>query len=392
MLQKFFTFSVFFLSGAALLFSEEPPLRPTSLPLSSVGKSPYVVRVGLAHDKTQISVAAVNTFRLKGPDGSVLKSGVGGFEARVLAMPTGIQVGSETFSIDSLDVEVERGSVQIGKKSYRGMVRIFKKNGLHLTAVNHIDLETYLKGVLPLEVSASWPIEALKAHAVASRTFALFKSVEKRNEDFDLFDSVKAQVYGGSSFHKEETDRAVDETRSEVLICQGGLFPAFFHANSGGQTTTVESVWKNLAPHPALQSVQDPYSLGVKHDRWVLELPLLSIERVMHKQGYPAQNLKNISFLGQDESGRIQTVVLEYRLSTLKLSAPDFREFLGYNHFKSLKVAIQVKNGTAIFKGFGWGHGIGLSQWGAKAMAESGKTFQEILQFYFPGSELRIIS
>ena len=118
-------------------------------------------------------------------------------------------------------------------------------------------------------------------------------------------------------------------------------------------------------------------------------MKLKEIEAVMRKKGYPAKNLKNIRLHNRDASGRATQVTLEYKRSKVTISGDDFRLYLGYNRLRSLKAQVEVKDGRAYFHGFGWGHGIGFCQWGAKRQAEFGKPYREILEYYFPGSELK---
>ena len=118
-------------------------------------------------------------------------------------------------------------------------------------------------------------------------------------------------------------------------------------------------------------------------------MPLQKIEEIMHEKGYPAKNLLNIQFTKRDLSGRATRIILKYKRSTLVLRADDFRSWIGYDQLKSLKATVDVKNNLAYFVGYGWGHGVGFCQWGSKAQAEAGKSYKEILAFYFPGSEIK---
>ena len=177
--------------------------------------------------------------------------------------------------------------------------------------VKEINIEGYLMGVLAHEIYADWPLPTLMAQAVASRTYALFKSIERRKEDFALHDTVKSQVYGGAAVQNSLSDEAVEATRGEVLSFNGNIFPAFFHASCGGQTAQADLIWP-VEPHPVLQGVSDPFCKGTPHDEWSLKLPLREVELAMQNHGFPAQNLKEIELLGRDASGRIREVKLTY--------------------------------------------------------------------------------
>ncbi|MBI4367937.1 MAG: hypothetical protein HY588_00935 [Candidatus Omnitrophica bacterium] len=120
-------------------------------------------------------------------------------------------------------------------------------------------------------------------------------------------------------------------------------------------------------------------------------MPLSDIEKIMQKNGYPAKNLKRVSFTAYDPTGRALKVSLEYARSKVLISAGDFRLFLGPDRLRSLKAGAEIKGDHVHFHGLGWGHGVGFCQWGAKGQAEAGRNYREIIQHYFPGSELKKI-
>jgi len=364
----------------------EKPLLSTSLPIPS--EIPHSIKVALMVDVPSVSIYIEGPYMVKISEtaASVFESKP--LQATVLADEQGIKMNDQLYPTDRMTLTVPSGSIQVGRKRYARQIQIIKKSGNKLLVVNQIDLEEYLKGVLPLEVHPDWSAEFLKAHAVISRTFALFKTLEKKDLDYALVDTAQSQVYGGSLFHKESTDHAVDLTRGEVLTSDGKLFPSYFHAACGGRTAQADQIWP-VEPNPVLKGVVCNFCKGTKYWRWSLKMPLQKIEEIMHEKDYPAKNLSNIQFTARDRSGRATRVILKYKLSIVVIRADDFRAWIGYDLFKSLKAGVTVENGLASFVGYGWGHGIGFCQWGAKAQAEAGKNYREILSFYFPGSELK---
>ena len=386
-----FFFALHFLFPSSRTFSDESAvLLPTSLPLPA-NHIPEAVEVALAVNAPQVSVSAEGVFELLNRNGSdTFLRGSGLHEADVVPKEEGIAVNGKIYPTDQLVLRVSHGLIQVGKRQYRDQIRIVKNSDQSLTVVNRVDLEAYLKGVLPLEVHPRWPAEALKAHAVISRTFALFKSIEKQNQEFSVRDTVDSQVYGGALFHHEATDHAIDATRGEILTFQGNIFPAYFHANCGGRTTKPERIWP-VHPNEVFKSISCPFCKDTKHWKWSFEMPLSEIEAVMQKKGYPAKNLKRVSFSGRDDSGRISQVTLDYKRSSVTISGVDFRAYLGHDKLKSLKAWVKVKKNSVHFRGFGWGHGIGFCQWGAKGQAEAGASYRGILKFYFPDAEIKRI-
>ncbi len=384
---KWFLIPVFLFFISNPVFSKET-LLPTSILIPS--EVPHSVKIALLRDVSSVSIKTEGSSILKFSQvkGPILIANP--IKATMRADDGGIRFNGHLYSTDRITISLSKGSIQVGSRKYGKQVQILRKAGRKLTVINEIDLEEYLKGVLPLEVHMDWPIESLKAQAVVSRTFALFKTLEKQNQDFFLMDTVHSQVYGGSLFHQDRTDQAVELTRGEVLISGGKLFPAYFHAACGGRTAQADQIWK-VEPNPVLNGVVCNYCKGTRHWRWSLKLPLKKIEEMMNEKGYPAKNLTAIEFQSRDKSGRATKVILKYKYSDLSLAADDFRTCIGNDKFKSLKVNVRVKDGVAYFVGYGWGHGIGFCQWGSKVQAGSRKNYREILEFYFPGSKIRKI-
>ncbi len=383
-LAIFISFSFFVVP----VFPETPILLPTSLPIPDSAELNKNIRVAVLLDAPSVTVSIDGPYEIlpKNP----LLSGTKAFEAVIKPYKEGLMIGDGHYRGDRMTFKVKSGSIRIDKREYLHQVQIFKNSKEKLSVINQIDLDEYLKGVLPLEVNAGWPVEALKAHAVISRTFALFKAIEKKDEVFSLLSTVHSQVYGGSLFHKMKTDVAIDTTRGEILTFRGKIFPSYFHAACGGQTAQADKIW-SVEPNPVLKGVVCNFCSNSKYWKWSFRIPLKQIETTMQKNGYPANHLNNIILTHYDPSGRASKAVLQYQYSNLTIGADELRTYLGYERLKSLKATIAVKNDQAYFSGHGWGHGIGLCQWGARSQAKFGKTYRQILEFYFPGSEVKKI-
>ncbi len=370
------------------VFPKTSALLPTSLPIPDSVELKKNIRVAVLLDVPSVTISIDGPYEVS-PKNPLL-SGTKAFEAVIKPYQEGLMIGDGHYRRDRITFKVKNGSIRIDKREYLHQVQISKDSKGKLSVINQIDLEEYLKGVLPLEVNAGWPIEALKAHAIISRTFALFKAIEKKDEAFSLLSTVHSQVYGGSLFHKMKTDDAIDATRGEVLTFKGKIFPSYFHAACGGQTAQADKIWA-VEPNPVLKGVVCNFCSNSKYWKWSFHIPLKQIEEIMQKNGYPANHLNNIILTRYDPSGRASKVVLQYQYSDLTIGADELRAYLGYERLKSLKATVVVKNGQAYFSGHGWGHGIGLCQWGARHQAALGKTYRQILEFYFPGSETKKI-
>lgn len=277
----------------------------------------------------------------------------------------------------------DSGVITINNRKFRGNVEIIEKDASYLQVVNYIELEDYIKGILYHEVSHYWPIEALKAQAVACRTFALSQMRENAAKDYDVTSDIYSQVYGGKASERYRTNKAVRETKSEILTFAGEVFPAYYHATCGGYTEDASLLWNiNIAP---LKGVPCGFCKGSPHFNWHLVLSQEKIAEALSKIGYSSiGKIKNIAILGKDLSGRNKNLKIITDKKDFEISAKDFRNAVGPNVLRSAKFDVELVDGDAVFTGFGWGHGVGMCQWGAYFMAKQGYDYKQILQYYYP--------
>lgn len=269
------------------------------------------------------------------------------------------------------------------KKTVRG--RLFlrvKSNALMVT--NIIDIESYLLSVVPSESYASWPLETLKAQAVAARTYAIYQVLHRRNWDYDLVDYEGDQAYGGVEREAPQSTQAVVETEGLVLIEEKRPILAMYTANSGGYTASAGKIFKlnklYLIAHP------DPASLKGKMAYWKRTFTVKQVENALRGIGLKIKGLHNILPAEKGPSGRIIKVkIVANQGSNIFRTRTTLRRAL---KLPEILFSIQKSSHTFIFEGHGWGHGVGYSQWGAAGMGKS-KSFQEILNFYYPNTTLK---
>ena len=251
-----------------------------------------------------------------------------------------------------------------------------------------MSLKKYICGVLKGEVSYKWPLETLKAQAVVARTYT-FNQIEKGRY---LQDSISHQVYRSGNDVPSSIRQAVEETKNEVVIYQGKLATVFYHSSSGGHTVDIVDVWPGSPNFSYLCGVKDPYSHNPgKYYPWYRSFKLDKLSRKFTGSG----KIKNLKILKRDNSGRVKELVILEKKSSRSLTGKEFRHIMNLDlkqtdkdYFPSTLFSLQVKGGNVEFRGYGSGHGVGLSQWGAKKMAEEGNSYDEILQYYFPGTEI----
>lgn len=275
--------------------------------------------------------------------------------------------------------------IYINNRLFRGNIDIIKNKDAKLMVVNHIDLEEYLYGVLYHEVSHRWPKEALKAQAIAARTYALYQKLVSKNKYYDLFADIYSQVYGGRQSETLGTRRAVNSTLGMVLAYDNMVFPAYYHATCGGRTSDASTIWD--IDMPALQGKVCDFCKASPHYKWKKELDMEDIQKKIKKAGHEIE-VVSIEILKRDRAGRVLDLLLKGKAGNLELNANKFRLIVGPNIIKSTNFEIQARGRYITFSGKGWGHGIGMCQWGAFGMARHGWKAEEILGYYYQGAEI----
>lgn len=276
--------------------------------------------------------------------------------------------------------------IRLGGKLYKGDILLRATPEDRLDIIEYIPLEEYLYGVLTVEMGPDWPLEALKAQAVASRTYAL-KFINP-SRDYDVTDGAEMQVYNGTTKINPRIIEAVTATRGEVLKYKGRLVTAFFHACCGGHTSSAASAWGDSATKP-LSGVSDPYCSPSRHSRWELFVPAKDLLKFIQARGSTALKIRGVRVHRKDRSGR--AVTLRFSTDDGSKDAPvkELRKYLGNYEFKSTLISrISAVRGGYEFAGRGWGHGVGMCQEGAKYMAMKGRSYKRILRQYYPGAAI----
>lgn len=285
------------------------------------------------------------------------------------------------------------GYVYIGDRWYRGRTKLIK-TGQGLTAINQVDLEQYLASVLGGEMNGNWPQEALKAQAVAARSYALYKRQRQSNRVYDLGSTTTSQVYKGVVAESAGTRAAIAATTGQVLTYQGQVIEAVFHSSSGGHTENVENIWAR--PLPYLRGVPD-YDQGTPVYQWVGNFPARELSRRIPRVGTiasmtplkttPHGRIITMRVVGDAGSRTISGDALRKALnlrSTLFTVTPRFSLVASANRASSKPESFEVN-------GRGFGHGLGMSQWGAHNLAQSGHDYRRILQHYYQGTTLTTV-
>ena len=298
-----------------------------------------------------------------------------------------IHIKNTNFFSKSININAETPLEVIVKgkrKKLRGRIFIKIKEN-NLMVLNIVDIESYLLSVVPSESWPSWPLETLKAQAVAARTYALYQVLHRKNWDYDLVDYEGDQAYGGVDRETDRTTQAVRETEGLVLVEKGRPILAMYTANSGGYTASAKSIFKlyksYLIAHP------DPPSLKGKMAYWEKEFKVDQVENALRRIGLKIKGLKDIVPVEKGPSGRIIKIkIIADKGNGIFRTRTTLRRAL---KLPEILFSIKKFGNTFVFEGHGWGHGVGYSQWGAAELGKKGKSFKEILVFYYPNTLLK---
>ena len=408
----------------------------------------YVVRIGCYESES----AAERAARALGEGWVVCSSRTG-------VLVTVTRTSEVLFEFD-MDGDLNLGVAPMGRKTetwfkgykYPGSFEYLRASGGNLTVMNVVDLEDYVKGVIPYEMDDNWPLAALEAQAVCARTYACRTS---SHSQFDVCSSTCCQVYygrgSGGTGPSAVTDRAVDNTEGEMLYYQGDLVQnAVYHASNGGATEDVTNVWGGNRGY--LKGKEDPYEAQttIPNYEWTVTYTADELTWILEQKGYKIGTVKNVYVSEYTPMGNVKKVTFEGSRDDLTVSGDTCRTiFYSSTYNKSAKslrfgingdgpvsggvyvnnsstklaslegvcvisgtgkvsslgaksISIVTKDGlssvatgkttkpsknqqtdTFTLTGTGNGHNVGMSQYGAKAMAELGYTYDEILEFYF---------
>ncbi|MDR7402382.1 MAG: SpoIID/LytB domain-containing protein [Armatimonadota bacterium] len=348
------------------------------------GQTPAVIRVGLLREQERVVVLSDRPITLTARTAVSVRLDPGAYEAA--ATPSGVDIaGVGRWEGPVRLVPADGALLYLGIRPYRGILEL-RPSGGRLVVVNEVPLEEYLYGVLPVEVDPRWPEEALKAQAVAARTLAVYSLNRYAAEGYDVRATTDTQVYGGAGVEDPRTSLAVDATRGEIVTYQGRPIFAAFHSDSGGHTESSEHVWGGRYPY--LRGVPDPYSAGAPTQQWVVVLDSATLEARLRQAGFPVAGITEVLVAELTPSGRAATVRVQGAHGTLVIRGTDLRAAVGVGVLRSTLFAVRGGEGAWEFAGRGSGHGVGLSQWGARGLAAAGRTYREILRYYYTGVEV----
>jgi stage II sporulation protein D len=293
---------------------------------------------------------------------------------------------AESMGGQPLRIRALEEPILVNGNSYRGWVELRKKKNGLLLIINDLDIEDYLQGVLASEIPHGWEDEALKAQAVAARTYALYQKRKAGRRPYHIRATVSNQVYGGSGGEWPRGARAVKETRGIVIVYNGEIIPAFYHASCGGHTENAYELW----------GIDEPYLRGVdcecqeisQYGLWEKKIGKMQVIGALKRLGHRVSDILGMDIQGITPAGRVKEVAVRSLQGKTVIPAESLRAALGNTLVPSVFFELELESNEVVFSGRGSGHGVGLCQWGAEEMAERGFDCKKILAHYYPGTDL----
>jgi stage II sporulation protein D len=418
----------------------------------AAGQQEPLIRVGILTNQINVVLSADSAYELVDGAGKSISKFKPQEKISVSVRGSKIAVNGTLIEGSRLEVKTAEKSgdnfIEVNKRQYRGSITIHRTYGKSgLTVVNTLPIEQYLYGIITKEISPEWPLEAIKAQAVAARTYALVNMDKHQADGFDVCASTDCQVYGGRDSEAPRASKAVDDTKGIVMLYRGKLISAYFHSSGGGYTENSENVWGGYLPF--LRAVPD-FDQKSPHYKWEKKYTPFELEEILRNAGYTIGRLYTVELSkltppplqagDRGVSGRVKALQFTGSAGSVSITGTRLRSLLelpstlfdiqvvnplqsniefqitdSYGDHETKKVEVNIApvpekglvtdkdtirrfsyrtNEIITISGYGWGHGIGLSQWGAKAMAEkapAGDTeyFKSILKHYYQGIEIK---
>lgn len=336
-----------------------------------------LVRVMVMDDLERVAIHFPESYEVKDETGgsvmrddagsSILLDGYSRYDGGIRVRADGSVVAINEFALT--------GNIDITKNT-KGLYRI----------VNELDIEDYTRAVVGKEMDPRWPAEALKAQAVAVRTYALYRKARPGCTDYDLCSTTNSQVFTGDGRFREGPALAVEATRGLVLADDGSLAETLYHSSCGGRTEDASSVWDRRYGY--LKSVSCNCVPGSPYDEWTKGVTKDELTGILSDGGYGTGRVRSLTVSGRTSSGRVKAVRADTTTGPVDIKANELRRLMGYSRLPSTYFVINRAGDGFTFTGSGSGHGVGMCQWGAREMADDGKQYYEILSHYYPGLKI----
>ncbi|HLG29784.1 MAG TPA: SpoIID/LytB domain-containing protein [Candidatus Brocadiales bacterium] len=285
------------------------------------------------------------------------------------------------------------GAIELNGVRYHGNLLLLpdvdqRKGTGKFFIIEITDIESYIAGVIGSEMPYYWSPEALRAQAIVARTFAAYQ--RKKRGDAPYHTEGISLAYQGLKNAKKELNIIVEETRGMAMLYNNEVFPAYFHSTCGGRTEDANLIFHQDSI-PPLRGVSCGFCSASKYYDWQTEIDKTSLEKKLRSVNSNITNIYTIQPVGIGPGNHSSMVQICYAGGTEEMNANEFRLLMGSENVRSTAFNAESKGHVIKFSGRGWGHGVGLCQYGAQGMAEKGYKWSEILKYYYPEIEIKKI-
>src|SRR3989304_2358730 len=323
-----------------------------------------IVRVLLINDAKDAQLAIRGSYQITGSLTNIIEQGQGLQNATISVTNSSIKIGNKNYDNSELRITSLRdGEIELNKVRYRGEIRILLQFNNKFSVINEIDLESFIAGVLGSEMMPSWNEEALRAQAVTARTYALYKKKKRRDEGYHL--DMLELAYRGMAGETTRLNKIVQETKGVVMVYNWNIFPAYFHSTCGGHTEDSNHVFGKDSI-PPLSGVVCNYCNNSKYSRWSTDINKSDIEKRLRESNIYVSNINTIKTLDPGVGNHGSRVEIISANGSKEMNANDFRLLVGPNYLYSTAFNSRNNGKSITFSGRGWGHGVGLCQYGAQ--------------------------
>ncbi len=318
----------------------------------------------------------------------------------------GFRLGPQVLPVPRIEIIPDgEGAAWVGDREYRGKIQLIRQSGGRVLIVNAVPLEDYIGGVVDSEMPTEFGTEARKAQAVVARSYALAQmQTARRGALFDLYATTRSQKYNGRRYRSSDgrllagdsydSRQIAYETAGMVCTNQGHLFCTYYSAVCGGSTSLGSDFFSDAAPPH--QSVPCQWCSDSPLYQWQATLTNAELQTQIQKywtsQEKKFGTLTSLTIGPVPHAGGVSAVQMSDGKQTLEMPATAFRRAVGTSELYSHHFKIERDGSNWVFKGAGHGHGVGLCQWGARGLARAGKNYLQILAYYYPGSQVVVLT
>lgn len=347
---------------------------------------PPIMRVLLINNVREAQLSVYGCYQITGSLTNIIDQGQGLQKAKISVTNGGITIGNKRYDTSELRIASHQdGDVELNNLRYRGEIRILQQGNNKFSVIEEIDLESFIAGVLGSEMPQTWNEDALRAQAVTARTYAMYKKKIRRDEIYHL--EMIELAYRGMAGETPRLNKIIRETNGVVMIYNWNIFPAYFHSTCGGHTEDINHVFGKDSI-PPLTGVVCNYCNNSKHSSWSRDISKSDIEKKLREANICVSNISAVKVINPGAGNHGSRVEIASLDGNKEMNANDFRLLVGPNILLSTAFNSRSNGKCITFSGRGWGHGVGLCQYGAQAMAEKGSPWTAILKYYYPEIEL----